>query len=53
MKKPKFKSLTMRIWTTFTAIILAIILGISVIYMVAYRKTSSQRCRTSRWPTTS
>lgn len=42
MKKPKFKSLTMRIWTTFTAIILAIILGISVIYMVAYRKIDEQ-----------
>jgi two-component system sensor histidine kinase CssS len=32
----------MRIWTTFTAIILAIILGISVIYMVAYRKIDEQ-----------
>ncbi|MBP1743843.1 MAG: sensor histidine kinase [Firmicutes bacterium] len=42
MKRLKFKSLTMRIWTTFTAIILAIILGISVIYMVAYRKIDEQ-----------
>ena len=42
MKKPKFRSLTMRIWTTFTAIILAIILGISVIYMVAYRNIDEQ-----------
>jgi len=38
MKKLKFKSLTMRIWTTFTIIILIIIFGISFFYMVAYRK---------------
>ncbi len=38
MKKLKFKSLTMRIWTTFTIVILIIIFGISVLYLVAYRK---------------
>lgn len=38
MKKLKFKSLAMRIWTTFTIIILIIICSISVLYMVAYRK---------------
>lgn len=42
MKKLKFSSLTMRIWTTFTAIILIIILSISVIYIVAYRKIDEQ-----------
>ena len=33
----KFKSLTMRIWTTFTIIILIIIFGISFFYLVAFR----------------
>ncbi|MPQ31078.1 HAMP domain-containing histidine kinase [Clostridium estertheticum] len=33
----KFKSLTMRIWTTFTAIILIIIFSISIFYLVAFR----------------
>jgi two-component system sensor histidine kinase CssS len=42
MKKFRFKSLTMRIWTTFTAIILIIILSISLIYMIAYRKIDEQ-----------
>ena len=42
MKKFRFKSLTMRIWTTFTAIILIIILSISIIYMVAYRNIEEQ-----------
>lgn len=37
MKMFKFKSLTMRIWTTFTAIILIIICSISFLYFVAYR----------------
>ncbi|ERI94968.1 ATPase/histidine kinase/DNA gyrase B/HSP90 domain protein [Clostridiales bacterium oral taxon 876 str. F0540] len=34
----KFKSLTMRIWTTFTVIILIIILCISLLYLFAFRK---------------
>jgi two-component system sensor histidine kinase CssS len=38
MKKLKFKSLTIRIWTTFTAIILIIILSISFIYLFAFRR---------------
>lgn len=38
MKRFKFKSLTMRIWTTFTAIILIIILGISIFYLAAFRR---------------
>ncbi|GIM27768.1 sensor histidine kinase [Clostridium polyendosporum] len=38
MKSFKFKSLTMRIWTTFTAIILIIICSISLIYLVAIRR---------------
>ncbi|MCB2352484.1 HAMP domain-containing histidine kinase [Clostridium estertheticum] len=33
----KFKSLTMKIWTTFTAIILIIIFSISIFYLVAFR----------------
>lgn len=36
-KKLKFKSLTMRIWITFTAIILLIIFCISFIYITAYK----------------
>lgn len=38
MKKLRFKSLTLRIWTTFTAIILIIICSISVLYLVAFRR---------------
>jgi two-component system, OmpR family, sensor histidine kinase CssS len=38
MKKFRFKSLTMRIWTTFTAIILIIICGISLFYLVAFKR---------------
>ena len=38
MKKFRFKSLTMRIWTTFTAIILIIICSISLIYLVAFKR---------------
>lgn len=37
MKKIKIKSLTMRIWTTFTFIILAIIFCISVLYLSVFR----------------
>ncbi|MBC8061209.1 MAG: HAMP domain-containing histidine kinase [Clostridiaceae bacterium] len=37
MKKFKYKSLTMRIWTTFTIIILIIIFSISFFYLVAFR----------------
>jgi two-component system, OmpR family, sensor histidine kinase CssS len=37
MKIVKFKSLTMRIWTIFTAIILIIICSISFLYLFAYR----------------
>jgi len=40
MRKLKFKSLTMRIWTTFTAIILVIICSISLIYLFAFRRIS-------------
>lgn len=41
MKKLKFtfKSLTMKIWTTFTAVILIIIFSISLIYLLAARRT--------------
>ena len=38
MKGFKFKSLTMRIWTTFTLIILIIILSISFFYLVAFKR---------------
>lgn len=38
MKKLKFKSLTMRIWVTFTSILLIIILCISVFYLFAFRR---------------
>lgn len=38
MKQLKFKSLTMRIWMTFTAVILIIICSISFIYFVAYKR---------------
>ncbi|MGH4121473.1 MAG: sensor histidine kinase [Clostridium sp.] len=37
MKKVKFKSLTMRIWATFTIIILIIIFSISFFYIVAFK----------------
>ena len=37
MIKFKFKSLTMRIWTTFTIIILIIVFSISFFYLVAFR----------------
>lgn len=37
MRELRFKSLTMRIWTTFTAVILVIICSISIVYLVAYR----------------
>jgi len=36
----EFKSLTMRIWITYTAIILSIILGINLFYTVAYKEIS-------------
>jgi two-component system sensor histidine kinase CssS len=38
MKKLKFKSLTMRIWTTFTIIILIIICSITIIYISIYKE---------------
>ena len=38
MKKFKFKSLTMRLWATFTVIMLIMVLGISLIYTVVYRQ---------------
>ena len=38
MKRFKFKSLTMRIWTTFTAIILLIICSISFFYFAAVKR---------------
>ena len=38
MKKFQFKSLTMRIWATFTVIMLIMVLGISLIYTVVYRQ---------------
>jgi len=42
MKKLKFKSLTMRIWTTFTVIILIIICSISFIYLFAYKNITEK-----------
>ncbi|MEQ8154592.1 MAG: HAMP domain-containing sensor histidine kinase [Clostridiaceae bacterium] len=36
----RFRSLTMRIWTTFTAVILIIICSTSFLYLVAYRKVN-------------
>lgn len=42
MKKYKFKSLTMRIWTTFTLIILIIICSISLIYIIVYGQISEK-----------
>lgn len=38
IKNFKFKSLTMRIWTTFTVIILIIICGISLLYFAAFKR---------------
>lgn len=38
MKKIKFRSLTMRIWTTFTVMILIIILSISILYLSIFRE---------------
>jgi two-component system sensor histidine kinase CssS len=38
MKKFKFKTLTMRIWTTFIIIILIVISGISLFYLAAFKK---------------
>lgn len=40
MKKLRFKSLTLRIWATFTTIILIIICSISLLYLVAFRRIS-------------
>jgi len=40
MRKFRFKSLTMRIWTTFTAIILIIICSISLLYLVTFKRMS-------------
>lgn len=40
IKNIRFKSLTMRIWFTFTAIILIIILSISLLYLVILRKVN-------------
>ncbi|WP_192859425.1 sensor histidine kinase [Clostridium botulinum] len=40
MRRLRFKSLTMRIWTTFTAIILIIICSISFLYLVAFKRIS-------------
>lgn len=45
MKKLKFKSLTMRIWATFTIIILIIIFSISFFYLVAFR-TINEKAKT-------
>lgn len=42
MKRLKFKSLTLRIWTTFTAIILIIICSISLLYLVAFRRNNEK-----------
>jgi two-component system sensor histidine kinase CssS len=44
MKKLKFNSLTMRIWTTFTVIILIIIFSISFFYIVAF-KTINEKAK--------
>ncbi|HEY5524421.1 MAG TPA: two-component sensor histidine kinase, partial [Clostridium sp.] len=46
MRSFKFKSLTMRIWTTFTAVILIIICSISFLYLFAFRSiTESNRVK--------
>lgn len=42
MKKLRFRSLTMRIWTTFTAIILIIICSISFLYLVAFKRMNEK-----------
>lgn len=38
MKLFKFKSLTMRIWATFTIVILVIVFSISLLYLFAFKK---------------
>lgn len=38
MKKIQYRSLTMRIWATFTAVILIIILSISALYLLVFRR---------------
>ncbi len=45
MSKFKCNSLTMRIWTTFTIIILIIISSISFFYLVAFR-TITEKAKT-------
>ena len=46
----KFKSLTMRIWTTFTAIILIIILSISFFYLFAFKNiTEKAQTKDLKW----
>lgn len=42
MKRLRFKSLTMRIWTTFTAIILIIICSLSLLYLFVFRQISDK-----------
>lgn len=42
MKKLKFKSLTMRIWTTFTLIIIIIICSTSLIYLIVYKNINEK-----------
>lgn len=42
MIKLKFRSLTMRIWVTFTAIILIITLSISIIYLSVFRSINEK-----------
>jgi two-component system sensor histidine kinase CssS len=42
MKKMKFKSLTMRIWLTFTSAILIIVSCISLLYLVVFKKISEK-----------
>lgn len=42
MVKIKFKTLTMRIWTTFTLTILFIILSISLFYLLAYKSITEK-----------
>ena len=48
--KYKYKSLTMRIWTTFTAIILIIIFSISFFYLVAFKNiTEKAKTKDLKW----
>lgn len=42
LKKLKFRSLTMRIWVTFTAIILIITLSISIVYLAVFRSINEE-----------